>query len=361
MRFKISRVANPIFALVKYTGKIAWTHWVNVPSTGYEYVDEVEGRKELIDSEGDKKDENRIKVTEDLPHYAGFSYHGISLSEMNTYSYGEDFNPNIVILNDRNSESIFPGSDFKNDNWELALNNVVVDSEGRFIADGWDNDDWGAAPVNRVIADSEGRLIADEWDNDDWGAAPVNRVTADSEGRLIADEWDNDDWDAAPVNRVTADSEGNLANTTAESNKDESMAVQPVVPIKSELKIIKIRPDNRQSNVEIITRLLDDELLKNPGTEELIQNLLTRIKDIDLLDEKEIYLGLQGIKDYITDWEKNNSNEAEKISPRLLKLMEIFKTNNSTFEEILKSALQHKEFTEIIDRFNTGLTQNSVN
>lgn len=41
--------------------------------------------------------------------------------------------------------------------------------------------------------------------------------------------------------------------------------------------------------------------------------------------------------------------------------MEIFKTNNSTFEEILKSALQHKEFTEIIDRFNTGLTQNSVN
>lgn len=361
MRFKISRVANPIFALVKYAGKIAWTHWVNVPSTGYEYVDEVEGKKELIDSEGDKKDENRIKVTEDLPRYAGFSYHGISLSEMNTYGYGEDFNPNIVLLNDRNSESIFPGSDFKNDNWELALNNVVVDSEGRFIADGWDNDDWGAAPVNRVIADSEGRLIADEWNNDDWDAAPVNRVTADSEGRLIADEWDNDDWDVAPVNRVTADSEGNLANTTAESNKDESMAVQPVVPIKSELKIIKIRPDNRQSNVEIITRLLDDELLKNPGTEELIQNLLTRIKNIDLLDEKEIYLGLQGIKDYITDWEKNNSDEAEKISPRLLKLMEIFKTNNSTFEEILKSALQHKEFTEIIDRFNTGLTQNSVN
>ncbi|KTD41453.1 hypothetical protein Lpar_2770 [Legionella parisiensis] len=30
MGYEISRVASPIFALVKYTGKIAWANWVKI-------------------------------------------------------------------------------------------------------------------------------------------------------------------------------------------------------------------------------------------------------------------------------------------------------------------------------------------
>ncbi|WP_454785057.1 hypothetical protein [Legionella sp. WA2024007413] len=457
MRFKIARLQTPIFALVKYAGKIAWTHWVNIPGTGYEYVEYasdmsvnkkpgsvIDAKKRQIDNQMNKKDNHGIKVTEAPASYAGLS--GKSLSEINSYDYGVDSKP------------IPSGSYFDNDDWEAApVNKVRVDSEGRLIAveedegniDDWyealvnrarfdsedrvvgdvedegNTDDWEAAPVNRVRADSEGRLIADvddegniddwydalvnrarfnsegrvvadvedEGNTDDWEAAPVNRVRADSEGRLIADEGDEgntDDWEAAPVNRVRADSEGRLiadvedegntddwdealvnrarfdskgrvvAVVEDEGNTDDGNAA-PVVPIKSELKIIKIELNNRQSNVEILTKLLDHELLKNPShsTGKLIQNLLISIKNIDLSDPKEIYLGLQDLKAYIIDWEKNNFNEdAEKNSPNLLKLMEVFKTNNSTFEEVLEFALKHKELAEIIEGFNIG-PQNS--